>query len=287
MLLPEVPSHGLARIPHPLPDLPVEWLSGAVARATVLPAWPGALDAVRIDILLEGRARALGAGRCRVPLGAGQALVRAHTVAGCVVLPPSVRVVSLAIPAAALISARTAAGRSLQGVVPGRCEALRLLTDYLRLLPRGDPPDALRLLAAAHVRELAAVVVDAARELPPGAASWRRQAAQLRAVKADIRAHLVQRDLTMEALARRQGLSVRALRTLFQGEGTTFARHVQAGRLARVHALLSDPASAARAIGAIAADAGFGDLSHFNQAFLRHYGRTPSQVRAAARSAGT
>ena len=47
--------------------------------------------------------------------------------------------------------------------------------------------------------------------------------------------------------------------------------------------MLSDPRLAERTISAIAYDAGFGDLSHFNRAFHRRYGETPSDVRAGSR----
>jgi AraC-like DNA-binding protein len=38
-----------------------------------------------------------------------------------------------------------------------------------------------------------------------------------------------------------------------------------------------------RTISAIAFAAGFGDLSHFNRAFRRHFGKTPSDTRWAIR----
>jgi AraC-like DNA-binding protein len=50
--------------------------------------------------------------------------------------------------------------------------------------------------------------------------------------------------------------------------------------------MLADPGFAAWTIGAIAYEAGFGDLSHFNRSFRRRYGASPSDVRnEAARSA--
>jgi AraC-like DNA-binding protein len=54
-------------------------------------------------------------------------------------------------------------------------------------------------------------------------------------------------------------------------------------RLARVHQMLRSPLHLARGTSAIAYDAGFGDLSHFNRDFRRRYGATPSDVRAAAK----
>jgi AraC-like DNA-binding protein len=44
--------------------------------------------------------------------------------------------------------------------------------------------------------------------------------------------------------------------------------------------MLSNPLLAERTISTIAYETGFGDLSHFNRAFRRRYGETPSDVRA-------
>jgi AraC-like DNA-binding protein len=44
--------------------------------------------------------------------------------------------------------------------------------------------------------------------------------------------------------------------------------------------MLTTPNRSDRTISAIAFDAGFGDLSHFNRLFRRRFGATPSEVRA-------
>ena len=49
-------------------------------------------------------------------------------------------------------------------------------------------------------------------------------------------------------------------------------------RLKRVHGDLTDPLIR-RSISDIVYDAGFGDVSHFNRAFRRRYGASPSEVR--------
>ena len=69
---------------------------------------------------------------------------------------------------------------------------------------------------------------------------------------------------------------------LFESEGMTLSRFVRASRLALVHRSLVNPRLADRTIGALAYDASFGDLSTFNHEFRRHYGMTPSDLRAAA-----
>jgi AraC-like DNA-binding protein len=70
---------------------------------------------------------------------------------------------------------------------------------------------------------------------------------------------------------------------LFESEGTTFSRFLLDQRLAHAHHMLSNPLLAKRTISTIAYEAGFGDLSHFNRAFRRRYGVTPSDIRAGSR----
>jgi AraC-like DNA-binding protein len=108
-------------------------------------------------------------------------------------------------------------------------------------------------------------------------------AGRLTAIKADIASHLGEHELTVNAVAARQGVSPRYVQMLFAAEGTTFSRFVLGRRLACAHHLLTDPRCAAWTITAIALEAGFGDLSTFNHAFRRAYGASPSEVRAAAR----
>lgn len=52
--------------------------------------------------------------------------------------------------------------------------------------------------------------------------------------------------------------------------------------LAYARLLLTDPRLGHRSIADIAYLVGFGDLSHFNHAFRRRFGATPSKIRAEA-----
>ena len=106
------------------------------------------------------------------------------------------------------------------------------------------------------------------------------RAARLKAIVADIEKNLANGDVRPDALARRHGVSTRYIRKLFEGEGTSLSQFVLGRRLALVRAALVDPRLAHRTIGAIAYDAGFGDLSTFNHAFRRRFGMTPSDLRA-------
>src|SRR5262249_48472759 len=101
--------------------------------------------------------------------------------------------------------------------------------------------------------------------------------------KADILAHLGMRDLSLDTVAKRHGISPIYVRKLFEGDDTSFTQFVRDERLARAHRLLSDPRFANRSIAALALEAVFGDLSYFNRAFRRRFGVSPSDVRAVAK----
>jgi AraC-like DNA-binding protein len=95
-----------------------------------------------------------------------------------------------------------------------------------------------------------------------------------------VQAHLRERDLSAETVARRQGLSPSYARKLFDLSGTSFSAFVLDQRLGLAYAMLRSPRFADLGVSAVAYDVGFGDLSYFNRVFRRRYGATPSEVRA-------
>jgi AraC-like DNA-binding protein len=160
-------------------------------------------------------------------------------------------------------------------------DALRLLKLYLMPWRENfnvtDP--AVRRLAVTHVHDLVAMALGATRDAAAIANGRGVRAARLKAVKADIAAKLTTRDLSVDTVAKRQRVSPRYIHMLFDSEGTTFSQFVLAARLACAHRMLLHPRYAQQSISAIAYASGFGDLSHFNHAFRRRYGATPSEVR--------
>ena len=112
------------------------------------------------------------------------------------------------------------------------------------------------------------------------------RAARLGAIKDDILNHLRQPALSIHATASRHGISARYISQLFAADGTSFSEFVLQQRLAAVHLMLSDMRFTNRTIGAIAFEAGFGDLSEFDHAFERRYGVKPAEVLEAVRSRG-
>jgi len=164
--------------------------------------------------------------------------------------------------------------------------ALGLLARYIGLLdePDGFATSMLRRHAVAHVHDLMALALGATGDAAENAKCRGARAARLRVIKDDIANNIGQADLSLAALAARHQINPRYLQRLFESEGMTFTDYVLAQRLAFAHGLLSDPRNGSK-ISAIAYDAGFGDLSYFNRTFRRHYGKAPSELRAAKKAA--
>jgi AraC-like DNA-binding protein len=170
--------------------------------------------------------------------------------------------------------------------IPRGTGMLRLLKGYVDAVfddPAVGVPD-MRRLVVAHLCDLIAVTLGATRDAGALAEGRGVRAARLRAIKADIEAHLAHGDLSPGAVAKRQQVSDSYIRKLFGGEGTSFSEYVLARRLLLAHRMLTDRRWAGAGIASIAYDAGFGDLSYFNRAFKRCYGTTSSEVRDAIRS---
>lgn len=220
----------------------------------------------------------------------------ATAVAGAGFLSSNADVNTVVLPAAGRFASIALSRKPMLALVPGLEDAfarsllpgsgiLRLLLAYLDIL--NDEPDVqtpeLQRAAATHIYDLCALALGASRD---GAEIARRRglpAARLRAIKTDIAGSLADGGLSIATLAHRQQVTPRYVRKLFETEDTTFTKYVLGLRLERVYRMLADPRHGHRTVGALAFDAGFGDLSTFNRAFRRRYGATPSDVRAMGR----
>ena len=166
--------------------------------------------------------------------------------------------------------------------IPRELPALRLLRGYLAGAWDDQARAGLELQRSlvTHVYDLIAVMMGATRDTAAIAQERGLQAARLHAIKQDIERNLAREDLSVAALALRHRCTARSIQRMFEAEGTTVTEYVLAQRLARAHSLLGDPRRRAEKISAVALDCGFGDVSYFNRAFRRRYGRAPSDVRA-------
>jgi AraC-like DNA-binding protein len=179
---------------------------------------------------------------------------------------------------APLASVEAAAARC----IPRETQALSLLRSYVATLPDRIEDPQLGRLAATHVCDLLALAIGATEDGQQLANRRGVRASRLRVIQADLAGDATVR---IEQVAARQGISVRYVQMLFEEQGTTFSEFVTARRLESAHRMLASPRCAAWSIAAIALEAGFGDLSHFNRRFKQRYQVTPTDARAQARSA--
>ena len=82
---------------------------------------------------------------------------------------------------------------------------------------------------------------------------------------------------------RLQSESARYIQMLFEEAGTTFSEFALEQRLDAARSMLTSPRYSTWSITAIALEAGFGDVSHFNRRFNRRYLMTPSDLRRLPR----
>jgi AraC family transcriptional regulator, positive regulator of tynA and feaB len=99
------------------------------------------------------------------------------------------------------------------------------------------------------------------------------------ALRRTVHRRLREAGLTAAMIAASARISERYVHKLFERAGTTFACYVIEHRLEGVARDLRDPAMTGRAIGEIAFDWGFADLSHFARRFKQRFGCTPRDWR--------
>ncbi|CAA2139004.1 AraC family transcriptional regulator [Hyphomicrobium sp. ghe19] len=133
--------------------------------------------------------------------------------------------------------------------------------------------------APSHMAELIAAAAAPGTMCEDGSAANSRALVRLRAIKADIRDNIGAKDLSIAAIAVRHRLNARYVQRLFEAEATTFSEFTLTERLMRAHKLLVEAPYQHLKVSEIAYSSGFSDLSYFNRAFRRRFGKTPSDVR--------
>ena len=164
-------------------------------------------------------------------------------------------------------------------------QTIRMLLGYIRMLSAEEAiltPEA-QHVATLHLHDLAALVFANVRDAQGIRETGGVRACRLAAVKADIISHLTDPQLSVAVVAARLKLTPRYIHMLFEDDKATFSEYVVGQRLMRAHRMLTDARFADRAIGAIAFDAGFGDMSYFNRTFRLRFGATPSEIRERSR----
>jgi AraC-like DNA-binding protein len=192
------------------------------------------------------------------------------------------RIFMLNMPRAAIGPLFSNADDAVMRPIPPNSTALRLLINYAGILQDTVGPfqPELQRSIADHLYDLVVVAVGGTRDAIEVAKGRGIPAARLKAIKSDILGNLLSRDLSIEAICARHGITPRYLRMLFAGDQTTFSDFVAGRRVAMAMRRLRDPTRAGHAISAIAYECGFSDLSYFNRVFRKHLGMTPSDARA-------
>jgi AraC-like DNA-binding protein len=242
-------------------------------------------DDISLNVQETGRCIVSQHGR-EATTEAGGGFCMSNADVSTVILPEPARFISIGLPRKLMMTMVPGLEDTYARRVPPDAGALRLLVRYLDILEDDHvlrTPE-LQHPIATHIHDLCALAIGATRDAAEVARGRGLRAARLNAIKAEIGRNLGYGNLSAGALARRQGVTPRYIHKLFEGEGTTLSRFVLGQRLACVHRMLTDPRHGDLTIGAIAYNSGFGDLSTFNREFRRHFGATPSDVRAAART---
>lgn len=194
---------------------------------------------------------------------------------------PQLRVASFWVPAEALrerlpASFDVAAARVSDDPFVGH-----LIAETARTLSGG----ALRMSEEEGVRLFRALIelvaVSLSRRSRAGAAESESLAdATTLALKRAIHRRLREPGLAVADVAEAVGISERYVHKLLARSGSSFTDYVIDHRLDGIARDLGDPAMADRAIGAVAFDWGFSDLSHFSRRFKQRFGCRPRDWRA-------
>jgi AraC-like DNA-binding protein len=158
-------------------------------------------------------------------------------------------------------------------------QSLRLLSGYLTFAQGLDDAPTAQLFGD-HLVDLVSLAL--AGEAYAGGLEDRGgiRTARLAAILRAISSQLTDPGLSAATIAAQLGVTPRYVHLLLEQSGQTFSRHVLQGRLEKAEQRLSEDKGQHRRIADIALEAGFSDLSYFNRAFRRHFGDTPSGIRA-------
>ena len=237
-------------------------------------------DSIGIVVSSPSRSQLSQRGR-EIEFRAGDAVALLHSEPAIVTYTEGLQF-GLSVPRDALTSRVTNLDNLAMRPISRRTEPLRLLMTYLKWSLKEDVlvSPKLRDVVVTHIHDLVALAISEC--APLGESSTSAVVAARHSVALDhIAAHFQDPELSLEVVARRQGISPRYLQQLMTSSGTSFTERVNELRLQRAFALLNEPQGAARRISDIALEVGFSDISHFNRLFRARFGVCPRGVRSA------
>jgi len=220
-----------------------------------------------------------------IALQPGDGVLLSNADPGALTFPPACRCVTFGMPRAALSPLARDLGAPFPRRIPAASPALQMLLRYLDLGQDNHvaaDPD-LQAAFKQHVCELLALALITTRDAAQPAQPRGLAAVRLRAMQDDIRRSCRQPDLSVHAVAARQGVSARYAQRVFEETGSTFTEYLTEQRLLATHQALRHAHGERTPISGIAYDCGFSDISHFNRLFRQRFGCTPSDVRKTGR----
>jgi AraC-like DNA-binding protein len=239
-------------------------------------------DSIGIIVCAPGKCRLSQRGR-EIDLRTGDAIAVLHSEIATVTYIDGL-LLGMAVPREQLAERVTNIERLMMRPVAHRTEALRLLMAYLKSTFNGSVltvPN-LRDAVVAHIYDLVAIAISAC--VPLGESSTSAVvAARHSAVLDYIAAHFQEPELSVQMVARCQGISPRYLQRLIASSGSSFTERVNELRLQQALKLLTESGGGAQRISDIALQVGFSDVSHFNRLFRARFGDSPRNVRFARR----
>jgi AraC-like DNA-binding protein len=217
----------------------------------------------------------------------GQGILTATADPGVVTILRTSKLYSLRVPRSVLGLTLADLDACLLRPVPRQSEAMRLLMAYVNALLRSDvfPTPPLLDRVVVHIQDLVSLTLGATRDAGEVARGRGIRAARRQVIEDEIIRNISNGDLSAGFVAARLGVTPRYVHLLLEETGKSFSHHVLERRLEKAAALLRDPRLRHRKIAAVAAEAGFADLSYFNRAFRRRFGATPSDIRDSADTA--
>ncbi|MCC8968053.1 AraC family transcriptional regulator [Bradyrhizobium sp. Pear76] len=241
-------------------------------------------DSVGVIFCAPGRSQLSQRGR-DVELRAGDAIAILHSEPARVTYVDGLQF-GLAVPREAL-EQRVANVESLvMRPIGHRTEAFRLFAVYLRsvLKARALTVPRLRHTVVTHIHDLVALAIGECPALGESSASA-VVAARHDAALDYITIHFQEPGLSVQTVARCQGISPRYLQRLMASSGTSFTERLNELRLQRALELLTESHAGRQRISDIALAVGFSDVSHFNRLFRTRFGDSPRGVRLARKAA--
>ncbi|WP_407158743.1 AraC family transcriptional regulator [Bradyrhizobium sp. STM 3557] len=235
-------------------------------------------DSIGIIVCSPGKCQLSQRGR-DIDLRTGDAAAFLHSdIASVTYIDGSL--LGLVVPREALAERVTNVERLTMRPVPHRTEALRLLMAYLKSTFNESVLAApeLRDAVVAHIHDLVAIAISAC--VPLGESSTSAVvAARHSAVLDYIATHFQEPELSVQMVARCQGISPRYLQRLIASSGSSFTGYVNELRLQQALRLLTESGDSTQRISDIALQVGFSDVSHFNRLFRARFGDSPRNVR--------